>query len=333
MPRISLSDACPLLVADVGGTNARFGWVERAGAPLTGVETLLCADFPRPQDAVLAYLNAYQHGARPKRVAIAIASVISPGPIKVTNSHWVLDRAEFARAVGITHVDVYNDFEAIALVLPHLGASDYRLLGASVPDENFAMGVIGPGTGLGVAGVVPLRGLPGRWQTVCGEGGHATLAGASAYQRDILRAAYSVYPHVSAERLVSGIGLPTLRRAVADVEGLTVGADLSAEEIGTRGANRADPLCEKTMEAFCAFLGCIAGNLALTLGARGGVFIAGGIVLKLGDFFAASGFREHFESKGRYVEYLRAIATPVITSANPALQGLVLHETQDAAES
>jgi glucokinase len=142
-----------------------------------------------------------------------------------------------------------------------------------------------------------------------------------------------MHAHVSAERLVSGIGLPALRRAIAAVEGLPVEQELAAEKIGELGASRADPLCEHTMEAFCSLLGGIAGNLALTLGARGGVFIAGGIVPKLGDFFAESGFRENFESKGRYVGYLRAISTPVITAPYPGLSGLVSSAMKEAGVS
>jgi glucokinase len=118
------------------------------------------------------------------------------------------------------------------------------------------------------------------------------------------------------------MGLPTLRDAVAEVEGLSIDRTLGAEEICTRGAAREDRLCERTMEAFCSFLGCVAGNLALTLGARGGLFIAGGIVPRLGEFFMQSAFREQFEAKGRYEEYLRAISTPLITAPNPGLQGL-----------
>lgn len=320
---LDVAELFPLLVVDIGGTNARFGWIPRPGAPLTAVELLLCIDYARPEDAALDYLARFQQGMRPARTAIAIASAVSPGPIKVTNSHWVLDRGAFAKHTGTRSVDVFNDFEAIALVLPHLGVDDYQLVGAAIPNRQFAMGVIGPGTGLGVAGVLPLRGQANMWQTLCGEGGHVTLAATTAYQSQILQAARQIHVHVSAERLVSGIGLPTLRRAVADVEGLIVDRELDAEEIGTLGASRADPLCEHTMDAFCSLLGSIAGNLALTLGARGGIFIAGGIVPKLGDFFVQSGFREHFEAKGRYVEYLRAISTAVITMPSPGLCGLV----------
>jgi glucokinase len=315
-------DRFPLLVGDIGGTNARFGWVRHAGAPLSDVTSVLCAEYPRPEDAARNYLDRFQADVRPSHAAIAIAGAVSRGPIKVTNSHWVLERDAFARHIGSGAIDVFNDFEAVALVLPHLAPADYRLVGAALPNLAHPMGVIGPGTGLGVGGVVPVQAARGGWQSWCGEGGHVTLAAATEYQHQVLLAARVVHPHVSAERLVSGIGLPTLRDAVAQVEGLAIERTMGAEEICTLGAARKDQLCERTMEAFCSFLGCIAGNLALTLGARGGLFIAGGIVPRLGDFFAQSAFREQFEAKGRYEDYLRAISTPVITAAHPGLQGL-----------
>jgi glucokinase len=317
-----------LLVADIGGTNARFGWIAHPGAALSCVETVLCADFSRPEDAASAYLAKFHEGVQPARAAIAIATAVSAGAIKVTNSHWILERSTFAQKIGVNSVDVFNDFEAIALALPHLTKSDYTLVGTAVPNPQFPMGVIGPGTGLGVAGVLPIQGRPGAWQTLCGEGGHGTLAAATDYQGEILRVARRVHEHISAERLISGIGLPTLRRAVAEVEGLLLEREMESEEIGTLGANRTDKLCEHTMEAFCALLGTVAGNLALTLGAHGGVFIAGGIVPKLGSFFAESGFREHFEAKGRFVGYLSAISTPVITTPYPGLCGLVSNAMQ-----
>lgn len=320
----------PLLIADIGGTNVRFGWVEDAGAPLTRIETLTCADYSSPADAANDYLKRHQAGRKPSRTAIAIASAIGDGPIKVTNSHWVLDPHSFPDEIRTRSLQVFNDFEAIALVLPYLTNADFQLVGAALPRNSLTMGVIGPGTGLGVAGLVPVRGSRGHWQTVCGEGGHVTLAGATDYQFEILRAARHGDSHLSAESLVSGIGLPTLRRAVAKVNSLPAGEDLSAEQIGSLGTARADRLSEQTLEVFCTLLGCVAGNLALTLGARGGVFIAGGIVPKLGDFFVQSGFREHFEAKGRYRDYLRDISTPVITNPYPGLMGLMRYACQQS---
>jgi len=325
---LGLQSEYPLLVADIGGTNVRFGWVATPDATLSNIDLFACANFPGPIEATEAYLRRHHAGARPARCVIAIATAVTDGPIKVTNSDWILESAKLAAAVSAVSVEIFNDFEAIALGLPSLAKSDYTLVGTALPDCRFPMAVIGPGTGLGVAGIMPVRGQAGIWQTLCGEGGHVTLASNSEYQSQILRVARSQFAHVSAERLVSGIGLPILREAVAKVEGFRIDATLGAEEIGTLGAARSDPLCERTMEVFCEFLGLVAGNLALTMGARGGVFIAGGIVPKLGDFFAASGFRTQFESKGRYQEYLRAISTAVITAPHPGLLGLVLHASK-----
>lgn len=318
----------PLMVADIGGTNARFGWIPRARAPMDAVEALLCSDYQTPEEAALSYLQRYAGGGRPARTAVAIASAISEGPIKVTNSDWVLDRPRFAARLGLHHVDVFNDFEAIAMVLPHLLPTEYTVIGPKGIDQSAAMAVLGPGTGLGVGGIAPIRSQRGNWHVITGEGGHVTLAGATAYQRELLLAAATEIDHVSAEALVSGIGLPALYRAVSRVQGKRPAVhELSAEEIGTLGVAGTDAMCEATMDAFCGLLGCVAGNLALTLGARGGVFIAGGIVPKLGEFFARSSFRTHFEAKGRYSEYLQGIGTAVITAPYPGLQGLAHNDS------
>ena len=330
---MSIKSHFPLLVVDIGGTNVRFGWVANFESCISDVQTFSCKNYARPQDAADEYLENFQGSTRPARIAIGIASAVTTGPIKVTNSHWVLDRSEFAQSIGGSQVEIFNDFEAIALALPYMTEADYTLIGSGKPNVHQPMGVIGPGTGLGVAGLIPIRENPGVWQTVCGEGGHVTMSASTAYQTELLRVASRSHAHVSAEDLISGIGLPALRRAVAEVESMRIDVELDAEQIGTLGAARQDRLCEHTMEAFCCLLGGVAGNLALTLGATGGVFIAGGIVPKLGEFFMQSGFRSHFEAKGRYVEYLSAIATPVITAQNPGLKGLVSIIKQASAAS
>jgi glucokinase len=320
----------PLLVADIGGTNVRFGWVSHIDDAINRVECYRCADYAKPEDAALEYLRSHHENARPVSVSIGVASVISSGVVKLTNSNWALDRVSFASAVGARRIDLFNDFEAIALGLPFLTPADYRAIDANRPDRLQPMGVVGAGTGLGVAGVLPVRDLAYTWQTVCGEGGHTTLAATNDFQAEVLRVARTLYPHVSAERLVSGLGLPTLRSAVAAVEGFNAKDVLTAEEIGDLGASRQDALCIRTLDTFAGFMGIVAGNLALTLGARGGVFIAGGIVPKIADFFATSSFREHFTAKGRYVDYLKAIATPIITAPYPGLDGLVRHAKNEA---
>lgn len=308
----------PKLVADIGGTNIRFGLV-RARQAITDVIALRCADYSGPAEAALAYLKqcALPQGVL-RQAAFAVASAVHGDTIKLTNSPWSFDRGSVARALGIEKLWILNDFEALALSLPTLTVSEYQLIGAVTPAACLPMIAIGPGTGLGVAGVIPSS---HGWIAVPGEGGHATLAAADDFEAEILRAARGEFSHVSAERLLSGIGLPVLLRAVCAVQGVPK-VDLPAEEISAQGASGRDPQCRTTMELFFAFLGSFAGNVALTFGARGGVFIGGGIVPKLADFLLNSRFRERFEAKGRFQPYLASIATATITTPYAALRGL-----------
>lgn len=309
----------PYLIADIGGTNARFALVRTPHAEITDVVSLRCADFASPLEAALAYLQqcALAQGAL-QQAAFALASVVDSDTIKLTNSAWTFECDNMKRALGIDNLLVCNDFEALAHSLPALTAKDFQPIGAAMPMANLPMAVLGPGTGLGVAAVIPSR---QGWIAVPGEGGHATLAASDAFEAEILSAARREFAHVSAERLLSGIGLPVLLRAVCAVQGLAA-INLSAEEISALGASdRASP-CGTTLALFFAFLGGFAGNLALTFGARGGVFIGGGIMPKLHDALIGSRFRERFEGKGRFQSYLAKIATVTITAPYAALHGL-----------
>ncbi len=312
----------PLLVGDIGGTHARFALVDSSGGAPQQTQVLHCANFAGPVAAAQAYLEQLPERVRPGRAALAVATAVTTGVIKLTNNDWELDCDEMAAVLDLSSVTVLNDFEALALSLPHLGPDDYRLIGSAQPDAGLPMAVIGPGTGLGVGGVIPLGSSPERWRAVASEGGHVTLHANDEFQAAVLAAARMQFAHVSAERLLSGIGLPTLRQAIATVQGLDAIEPLNSEQIGTRGSNGSDALCQATMSLFCSMLGSLAGNVALTMGARGGVFIGGGIVPKLGDFFDRSNFRSQFEAKGRFAEYLTPIATAVITAPFATLQGL-----------
>lgn len=312
----------PWLVADIGGTNARFGLVRAPEAPVDDIVTLKCADYPTPEAAALAYLErvAPDGAVRPQRAALALASAIQGDTVKMTNSAWTVSRAGVAAALGARQVLLLNDFEALALALPLLGdeaSGELRWIGAPRADRALPMAVIGPGTGLGVAGCVPAC---GGWVAVAAEGGHVTAAPADDFESEVLRVLRIEYRHVSAERVLSGIGLPLLHRAVSRLRG---GPDetLTAEEITRRAREQREPHALATLDTFCAMLGGFAGNVALTLGARGGVFVAGGIAQKLGDDFIRSRFRERFEAKGRFDPYLSRIATALVTAPHPALRG------------
>ena len=316
------ADQGPWLVADIGGTNARFGLVRGAGAPVEDIVGLKCADFDSPQAAARSYLDTI--GARrgtpplPTVAAFAVASPIAGDTVKLTNNNWTIARSAVATALGARSVLLLNDFEALSLALPRLAEHEFEPVGRPRPDRSLTMAVIGPGTGLGVATCLP--GPNGQWRALPGEGGHATAAAADDFESDVLRLVRAEFGHVSAERVLSGIGLPTLYRAVTRVRGGQP-LELAPDDITARALAGTDEHCVATLDTFCAMLGGFAGNVALTVGARGGVFICGGIVPRLGRWFMQSKFRERFEDKGRFSPYLASIATAVVTAEHPALTG------------
>jgi glucokinase len=314
----------PWLVADIGGTNGRFGWVSDPAVGAEHVHKLPVADFADPAQAVRAYLAEVQAllGAQyqpPRWAAFAVATPIAGDQVELTNSHWSFSRAAISAEFGLDGFLVLNDFEALALSLPRLGPNQLRVHGGVI-DPHGTLAVLGPGTGLGVGGVIETR---AGWIAIAGEGGHVTLAAADDFEAAVLAEVRREFPHVSAERLLSGIGLPTLHAGVAAVMRVPTPA-LTAEAVVERGLSGADPVCECAIDVFCALLGGVAGNVALTLGARGGVFIGGGIVPRLGERFFQSQFRERFEAKGRFRPYLEAIPTALITDTLAALAGASL---------
>ena len=326
----STGPARPWLLADIGGTNARFGWLDGGGDEIQHVASLPVAAHAGPTAAARAYLAQLKLtlGAAwlsPSAGAFAVATAVSGDRIDFTNSGWSFSRAAVEHELGLQPLLILNDFEALALSLPRLKADQLRGWPAGPAGAaGGTLAVIGPGTGLGVAGLVP---TPHGFVAVPGEGGHATLAAVDAFESDLLAAARRLHPHVSAERLLSGIGLPVLHAAVSAVLGGETApraADalpMTAGQIIERGLSGSDELSSRTLDSFCALLGSFAGNVALTLGARGGVYIGGGIVPRLGARFFESRFRERFEAKGRFQAYLQAIPTALITDTLAALAG------------
>ena len=322
-----MSGAYPWLVADIGGTNARFGYVAGPGEAVAHVRVLPVAGHKDPASAARTYLDQLTlelPGAKaPRSAAFAVATAVGGDQIELTNAHWSFSRAATQAELGLDLLLMLNDFEAQALSLPRLSTAQLRHWPApkATAASGQTMAVIGPGTGLGVGGVTPCNGI---WLALPGEGGHATLAATDDFEASLLAHVRRSFDHVSAERLLSGIGMPTLHGAVAAVLGSTQAAALTTEQIVSQGLSGQDPVCERTLDAFCALLGSFAGSVALTLGARGGVFIAGGIVPRLGERFFASRFRECFEAKGRFQPYLEAIPTALITDTLAALAGATL---------
>jgi glucokinase len=307
------------LVADVGGSNARFALVAGPGGPPERSQTLSTADFPSLAEAVEHYLAA--HG-KPvlRRAAIAVATPITGDAVSMTNCPWAFSIEETRKRLKLERLLVLNDFEAQALALPHLSAAELRQVGGTAPVADAARAVIGAGTGLGVSGLVSAG--AGRWLPVVGEGGHVTLAAGNAREAEVIAACREERGHVSAEGLISGQGLSNLHRALLRL-GRRSAPPLSPPEITERGLSGTDPLCREVLDLFCSLLGGVAGNLVLSLGARGGLYIGGGIVPRLGEFFDRSAFRASFEAKGRFAAYLAPVPAYVILAANPGLLGAV----------
>ncbi len=316
-----MPDARPARVlGDVGGTNARFAWQDGDDAPLRDIATIPTADHPTLAAALAHYLHDLQRAA-PPWCSIGIANPITGDHVQMTNSHWSFSIEAVRREMGFERFVVINDFTALALAIPDLPKDELRQLGGGVAVAGTPLGLIGPGTGLGVSGLVPSS-EPGRWVALQGEGGHVTLGASNAREAAVLQVLRDRFGHASAERAVSGQGLEALHEALCTLGGASSATALPAAEISQRALASSDAQCVEALDLFCAFLGNVAGNLALTLGARGGVYIGGGIVPRLGDAFTNSRFRACFEDKGRFRAYLEAIPVYVIhAEVSPALLG------------
>ncbi len=306
------------LVGDVGGTNARFGWQDDAGAPITRVQVLPCAEHASLLAAIRTYL-ADQGLPAPASVAIGIANPVTGDRVHMTNHHWAFSIGELREALGAARMLVVNDFTALALALPRLQPAQKRQVGPGEAVAGAAIGLIGPGTGLGVSGLLPAG---AHYLPIAGEGGHVTLPAGNAREFAVIECLRRRYGHVSAERVLSGAGLVDLYHALSEVDGLQ-GREITAPaEVLARAAEHPQSRAAEAQDLFCGFLGAVAGDLALTLGARGGVYIGGGIVPRLGERFEASPFRARFEAKGRFAAYLAQVPTWVIHSpVSPALDG------------
>jgi glucokinase len=302
----------PRLLADVGGTNARFA-LETAPLRFEAVAVLACADYPSLGAAMQAYLAgvAARHPDPILHAAIAIANPVDGDRVCMTNHHWSFSTAEMREQLGLDTLVVVNDFTALAMALPHLAPDQRVQVGGGLPLAGRTLGLVGPGTGLGVSGLVPAG---GRWVALASEGGHAGFAPGDEHEDAIVRQLRERFGHVSAERLLSGPGLELIYNCVT-------GQVLGAAEITRRAVDGSCADCARSVDVFFGALGSVAGNVALTLGATGGVYIGGGIVPRLGALFERSPFRARFEAKGRLSAYVARIPTYLITEQYPAFLG------------
>jgi glucokinase len=307
------------VLADVGGTHARFAWQASAGAAIEHVRVLRVAEHASLQHALRSYLDGLGL-ERPAAAAIAMANPVTGDLVRMTNHDWSFSQAALQAEFGLQTLRVLNDFTALALALPHLPAEELRQVGGGPAKPQAAIGLLGAGTGLGVSGLLPDG--RGGWVPIQGEGGHVTLPASTRRERLVMDGFERRHGRASAERMLSGPGLLEAFLLLCEADSASAGGLASAAAVSEAALAGSHPQANEALNMFCGLLGSVAGDLALTLGARGGVYIGGGIVPRLGTWFDASPFRERFEAKGRFQAYLAAIPVWVITSAqSPALLG------------
>ncbi len=330
------SAAFPVLLADIGGTNTRFRVLDAPGTPLRAFPTFATADYPTLEKAVCDVVLG--EGATPKRAVVAAAGPILADGLDLTNAHWVIRPAPFLTMTGICELVLLNDFEAQALALPALGKDDVTPIGTVSRTRDHTRAVIGPGTGLGVGTLVRAGGV---WVPVAGEGGHIDLGPRTEREAAIWQHLDAIDGRISAEQVLCGDGLVNLYRAIC----LTDGADQlfhdpsSVSTAALADWERGDAShapqshAQEALDLFCTGLGRVAGDLALTTYAAGGVYLGGGITTKILPFLHASGFRAAFEDKAPHRAFMESVATLAITADLPALAGLAAYAENPTAYS
>jgi glucokinase len=306
------------LLADVGATNIRLALLD--GQRVSQVRVVASEGYSSIQEVLATYLG----GLPPElhvpvnNAAIAVAGPVTSDWISLTNQAWAFSIEQLRQNLRLERLIVVNDFSAVATAVPDLQPNDISKIGGGAAAPSGPIGVIGPGSGLGVGFLIPSA---GGWIAVPCEGGHVTLAATSKRESDVIERLRARFDHVSAERILSGPGLVNLHRALNAIEGAPP-ASYTSEEITELTLCQRDPICGEAVDLFFSFLGTIAGNLALTIGAHGGIYVAGGIVPKLLPRIGRSEFRKRFEQKGRLKPYIEKIPTFIIVHPFPAFVGL-----------
>lgn len=301
------------LVGDIGGTNARFAYVEQASKDLNRIEKFPCANFPHFIDAIRHYIQ--QSGI--KNIAgacFAVAGPVEHDWIDLPNNHWAFSRSDIETQLGVS-VNIINDFSAQVLCINGVHESELNWLGGARPSGlPEVKAVLGPGTGLGVSAMMPSG------EIVPSEGGHVGFAPQSNHEIELLQQLWARYERVSVERLLSGMGLANLYWANCRLAGLDRELDAPGVTAGARAGNE---YCLRAVSDFCAILGSVAGDLALSMGAAGGVYISGGIVPEMLDLFDPIMFRLRFNDKGRFKGICENTPVAIILAADPGLRGCV----------
>ncbi len=310
------------LVGDVGGTNARLALCDVNSGEISRAKTYSGLDYPSLEAVVRVYLEEQQVSIEDG--CIAIACPITGDWVAMTNHVWAFSIAEIKKNLCVSHLEFINVFSAVSLAIPMLKPVHLIQFGGTAPVEGKPIAVYGAGTGLGVSHLVH---VDQRWVSLPGEGGHVDFAPNSEEEGIILEELRAEIGHVSAERVLSGPGLVNLYRAIVKSDG-RLPENLQPKDVTERALADSCIDCRRALSLFCVIMGRFGGNLALTLGTFGGVYIAGGIVPRFLDFFTASGFRGAFEDKGRFRSYVQDIPVYLIVHDNPGLLGSGAHLRQ-----
>ncbi len=319
MARTATSDPIPfpVLVGDIGGTNARFALVRAPDAPLEVLKPVATGDFPTIEAAIEASVMAHS-AVRPRSAIVDLAGPITGDAVQLTNAHWLIRPRDMMAREGIANVILLNDFEALAMALTALKETDLVATGGGVEEASGAKVVLGPGTGLGVGALIQADGL---WVPVPGEGGHVALGPAEADEFPVWANIEPEHGRISAEAILCGRGMVRLYRAVAKTEGrdaiLTTPAEIT--DLALQGT---DAVAVRTVTLWTRLLGRFAGDMALVFMARGGAYIGGGIPPRILPFMTSGEFRRAFEAKAPHEAVMAAMPSFVIVGENPAMHGL-----------
>lgn len=315
-------DAAPVLVADIGGTNARAAIVTRPGRAPDPVFKRRTCDFDGLTEFLASAIEELAGRHRPRSALCAVASPVDRDPIELTNAGWRFSRTGIADALGLIRVAFLNDWVAQGWATTRIDDEDLRTIQPGRVDSMAPRLALGPGTGLGSALVIPGS---AEWQVFATEGGHISFAPRTAREWALVERIQERFDHCSAERIASGIGIETVYTALHEIDGTTP-RHTGAEAIA-RAALEGDSLCGEVIEIMTGALGSAAGDLALATGARGGLYLGGGVIPLLGNAFDWALFCRRFSAKGRFRGFLESIPVHAMIHPAPALYGLSVYLT------
>ncbi|MBU2869587.1 glucokinase [Colwellia sp. E2M01] len=311
------------IVADIGGTNLRIGTVSTSGE-VESLEVYRCADYQGLADIIQHYVSAQNLSGKCLNACLAIACPADNDEIKMTNLPWKFSQSALKSTLQLNTLYMINDYTAIAHAAPFLNDKQKVKIGAGMTVPQKPISICGPGTGLGVSNVVFHN---QQCITISGEGGHVDFAPTNSTEAAILNFLLTKYQHVSYEQLLSGLGIEQIYQAISHIKQQPV-QSYTAAKISEKAIDRSCDICHQTLLQFCKILGAFAGNLSLTFGSFGGVYIAGGIVPRFIEFLQNSEFRQAFEAKGRFAGFNQKIPTYVITEEQPGILGAAAYLRQ-----